>query len=70
MKVGRSYHTLSKPKSVEMIRIVELGPFGCRIDRGTAENLEDLPEGYEAKGVEDGPDAITVYVEPKRKGKP
>ena len=55
---------------VEMIRIVELGPFGCRIDRGIAESLEDLPEGYEAKGFEDGPDDVTVYVEPKRKGEP
>jgi len=50
-----------------MIRIIELGPFGCRINRGTIEGLEDIPEGYKAKSIEKGPDSITVYVEPTTK---
>lgn len=50
-----------------MIKVVELGPFGCLIDRGTAEDLENLPDGYEAKSVEDGQEAIIVYIEPTRK---
>jgi len=45
-------------------RIIELGPFGCRIFRGTAENLGDIPRGYEAIRVEDKRNSATVYVEP------
>ena len=51
------------------IRIIELGPFGCRIDRGTMEDIEDVPEGYEVKSIKTGPDTITVYVEPTKRGK-
>jgi hypothetical protein len=49
-----------------MFRIIELGPFDCRIDRGTADSLGDLPEGYEVRCVKDGPDAVMVYIEPIR----
>jgi len=56
-------------------RVVELGPFGSRIFRGTAENLKDIfrgtaenlkdiPMGYEAIRVEDKRHSATVYVEP------
>jgi hypothetical protein len=45
-------------------RVVELGPFGSRIFRGTAENLKDIPMGYEAIRVEDKRYSATVYVEP------
>jgi hypothetical protein len=45
-------------------RVIELGPFGSRIFRGTAENLEDIPEGYETIRVEDKRRSATVYVEP------
>ena len=44
--------------------VIELGPFGCRIFRGTAENLGDIPRGYEAIRVEDKRHSATVYVEP------
>jgi len=47
-----------------MFKIIELGPFDCRIDRGTADGLGDLPEGYKVRCVKDGPDEITVYIEP------
>jgi len=49
------------------IRLIELGPFGCRIDRGHVKDLRDLPVGYEAKRIEDAPDAMIVYIEPKGK---
>jgi len=52
------------------VRVVELGPFGCRIDRGITESIEDVPEGYEVMSIETGPDTITVYIEPTRKKKP
>lgn len=51
------------------IRIIELGPFGCRIDRGTTEDIEDVPEGYEVKSIETGSDKITVYIEPLKRVK-
>jgi hypothetical protein len=53
-------------------RVIELGPFGSRIFRGTTENLEDIPRGYEAIRVEDKRHSVTVYGEPihvaERKG--
>ena len=45
-------------------RVIELGPFGSRILRGTAENLRDIPRGYEAILVEDKRHSATIYVEP------
>jgi hypothetical protein len=49
------------------IRVIELGPFGCRINRGTIRSLEDLPEGFEAKKIEGDLDSKTVFIEPKGK---
>jgi len=46
------------------IRLVELGPFGCRIERGTAEDIENVPEGYDVRSIETCLDVITVYIEP------
>lgn len=53
-----------------VIKVIELGPFGCRIDRGTAESLKDLPEGYEAKRIQNDLDAMVVYVEPVKGSTP
>jgi hypothetical protein len=50
-----------------IIRLIELGPFGSRIDRGTTEGLDDLPVGYKATGMERTPDAIIVLIEPSTK---
>ena len=57
----------TEPKLDQVImgyRVVELGPFGSRIFRETAESLKDLPRGYEAIRVEDKRHFPTVYVEP------
>ena len=47
-----------------VIMVIELGPFGCRIDRGIAEDLDDLPEGYEVKRTETKDHTVIVYIEP------
>jgi hypothetical protein len=47
-----------------VVRLVELGPFGCRIDRGTVEDLLDIPEGYETRNVIVDLDSVTVFIEP------
>jgi hypothetical protein len=49
-----------------VVRVFEYGPFGCLIDRGTIERINEIPEGYEAKSVEKKSDYLVVYVEPKR----
>lgn len=51
------------------IKFIELSPFGCRIDRGRAMNIEDLPEGYVAKSIKTCPDTIVIYIEPSGKSK-
>ncbi len=51
---------------IMIVRLVELGPFGCRIDRGTAKDLQDIPEGYETKGVTVNLESVTVFIEPAR----
>ena len=45
------------------IRVVECGPFGCRLDRGTVNTLDEIHEGFEVVGAEAGDD-LTVFVEP------
>ena len=47
-------------------RVIELGPFGSRINRGTIRSLKDLPEGFEAKRIEGDLESKTVFIEPKR----
>lgn len=47
-----------------VIRLIELGPFGCRIKRGTAKSLSDIPRGYETRGVVVDLDSVTVFIEP------
>lgn len=45
------------------IKLVEYGPFGCRLERGTIENMEDIPDGYDVVKVEIDED-VTVYLDP------
>lgn len=45
------------------IRVVECGPFGCRLDRGKVNSLEEINEGFEVVRAEAGND-LTVFVEP------
>ena len=47
-----------------VVKLIELGPFGCRINRGTVDSLQDIPEGYETKSVTVDPESVTAFVEP------
>jgi len=47
------------------IRVVECGPFGCRLDRGRVDSLDEIHEGFVVVGVEAGSE-LTVFVEPAR----
>jgi hypothetical protein len=47
------------------IKVVEYGPFGCQIDRGVIENINEIPEGFVAVRVDVG-DGIVVYIDPMR----
>jgi hypothetical protein len=46
-----------------LIKVVELGPFGCRIDRGEVEDISRIPKDLRVSGIEET-DVTTVYVEP------
>jgi hypothetical protein len=48
-----------------MIKVVELGPFGSRIDHGLIEDLDEIPENYSIRWTEETGDKITkVVIEP------
>ena len=47
-----------------MYRIVELGPFGSRINHGTVEDMGQIPKNFEVTRVDDGSEITTVYIEP------
>ena len=49
-----------------VVQIVELGPFGSRINRGRVENIEDVPECYKVMSLKTTLDCIVVYVEPEK----
>jgi hypothetical protein len=49
-----------------LIKVVELGPFGCRIDRGEVEDISRIPKDLRVSGIEEA-DVTTVYVEPVSK---
>jgi hypothetical protein len=48
------------------IRVVEYGPFGCRLDRGKVKSFDEIHEGFEVVRAEAGDD-LTVFVEPTRR---
>ena len=44
-----------------MMRVIELGPFGSRIDRGIINNLNEIPKDYVIKTVDDKESLSKVY---------
>ncbi|MCW4048376.1 MAG: hypothetical protein NWE89_01435 [Candidatus Bathyarchaeota archaeon] len=48
------------------IKLIEFGPFGCRIVRGTVESFDDIPCYYNVVKVAVDED-VTVYVDPVKK---
>jgi hypothetical protein len=49
-----------------LIKVVELGPFGCRIDRGEVEDISRIPKDLRVSGIKES-NVTTVYVEPVSK---
>ena len=45
------------------IKVVEYGPFGCTLDRGVIESMDQIPEGYCVVRVQ-ADDSLTVYIDP------
>jgi hypothetical protein len=45
-------------------QIIEMGPFGSRILRGTVDTINDIPPGYKTIRVEKQDLLTTIYVEP------
>ena len=50
--------------NLDMFKVIELGPFGSRIDQGLIEDLDEIPEGYEVIAVDDEDHPSSVYIEP------
>lgn len=51
-------------RQLDMIRLIELGPFGSRIDRGTINNLDEIPKGYVIKTMDDKDSLSEICIEP------
>jgi len=47
-----------------MIKVIELGPFGCTLDHEPIQNLDQIPEGYKIKNIITSPDTKTAFIEP------
>ena len=45
------------------IKVVECGPFGCTLDRGVIESMDQIPVGYCVVRMQAG-DGLTVYIDP------
>ncbi|MFH0850750.1 MAG: hypothetical protein V1924_07420 [Candidatus Bathyarchaeota archaeon] len=50
------------------IKVVEYGPFGCTLDRGVIESMDQIPEGYCVVRVQ-ADDSLTVYIDPVKDAK-
>jgi hypothetical protein len=48
-----------------MIRVIELGPFGSRIDRGQINDLDEIPKGYIVKSLDKEDYPSIVCIEPQ-----
>jgi hypothetical protein len=47
------------------MKVMEYGPFGCLVYKGTVDSLEEIPENYEKMKVEEDT-GVTVYISPIR----
>lgn len=47
-----------------MIRVIELGPFGCTLDHGTVQSLDEISEGYTVKSIVSSPESQVAIIEP------
>lgn len=44
------------------IKVLEHGPFGCILDRGVIESMEQIPEGYCVTHIQTD-EGFTVYLD-------
>jgi len=47
-----------------MIKVIELGPFGCTLDHEPIPSLDRIPEGYKIKNIITNQETKTVFIEP------
>lgn len=47
------------------MKVMEYGPFGCLIYKGTVDALDEIPENYEKMEVVEDT-GVTVYISPLR----
>ena len=45
------------------LKVMEHGPFGCLVYKGVVDTLEEIPEHYERKVVNEDK-GVTVYISP------
>ena len=61
--MSRVYEVMPNlPHVRPLYRVIELGPFGCQMERGTVMSLEKIPTEYQV--IEISEDTSTVYIEP------
>jgi hypothetical protein len=46
-----------------MYKIIEYGPFGCHIDKGMVQSIEDIPKGYKVVKIELEKSRV-IYIDP------
>jgi hypothetical protein len=47
------------------MKVMEYGPFGCLVYKGTVDSLDEIPENYERMEVVEDT-GVTVYISPSR----
>jgi hypothetical protein len=50
------------------MKVMEHGPFGCLIDKGTVASINEIPENYEKMEVVEEETGVTVYISLIREG--
>ena len=68
-RTGSSLTTGQLSSSVmPLYKVIELGPFGCRIERQSTKSLENIPKGYQVMDV--SYEKWTIYIEPRVRTRP
>lgn len=49
------------------MKVMELGPFGCLVYKGTVDSIDEIPDNYEKREVVEET-GVTLYISPIRRG--
>ncbi len=49
------------------MKVMEHGPFGCLVYKGTVDSVDEIPDNYEKMEVVEET-GVTVYISPIREG--